>query len=365
VLLVPATYALGRQLYGARAAAVSATLVAVSSVLVEYSTNSRGYTLQALCFVLMLTLVLVASRLGSRAALLGAVLVAAIGAYALPTMLYGILIAAAWLIAERPRPSSSSVIRPEHLAASGVLLGLIVLLLYLPVVLISGPDRLMANRFVVPLDGPELVRELPHSLEQTWVLWNRDVPWAAAALLLGGFVAISLVEVRRRQIPLGLFAAAVCLVMAVLQRVAPFERVWLFLLPLYFVVASGGLARLVDGRLLGVGFAAILGFMTLSSGSILASTETGAFPDAEAIAFSLRGRLGADDAVVTMVPASLPELQYYFPRAGLGIDSLVRSPQQARRVFVVAALDADPTATAGSGRPEEIARFRGSKLLLL
>jgi hypothetical protein len=278
-------------------------------------------------------------------------------------MLYAILIAAAWLLMEVRRRSTVSVIRPDHLAASGLILGLLVLLLYLPVVLISGSDRLIANRFVVPLDGPELVRDLPQSLVQTWVLWNRDVPWTAAALLLGGFVAVSLVEARHRQIPLGLFAAAVCLVMVVIQRVAPFERVWLFLLPLYFVVASGGLARVVDGRALGVAFGAILGFMTLSSGSILASTETGAFPDAEAVAFSLRGRVQADDAVVTMVPTSLPQLQYYFPRAGLGIESLVRSPQQARRVFVVAALDADPTAIGGLGRPEEVARFRVSKLL--
>jgi hypothetical protein len=196
-------------------------------------------------------------------------------------------------------------------------------------------------------------------------LWDRDVPLAAAALLLGGFVAMSLVEVRRRQIPLGLFAAALCLVMVVFQRVAPFERVWLFLLPLYFVVASGGLARLLDGRILGVAFGAILGFTTLSSGSILASTETGAFPDAEAVAFSLRGRLGADDAVVTTLPTSLPELQYYFPRAGLGIDSLVRSPEQAHSVFVVAALDGEPARIAGWGPPEEVARFRGSRLLAL
>jgi len=36
------------------------------------------------------------------------------------------------------------------------------------------------------------------------------------------------------------------------------------------------------------------------------------FPDAEGVARSLRGQLQPDDAVVTLLPASLPQLQYYF-----------------------------------------------------
>jgi hypothetical protein len=112
--------------------------------------------------------------------------------------------------------------------------------------------------------------------------------------------------------------------------------VWLFLLPLYFVIASGGLARFVDGRLLGIAFGALLGFTTLTSGSILRSTETGAFPDAEAVARTLAGRLGGADAVLTQLPASLPELQYYFPRAGLPIEPLVRPPQEAAHLYVIA-----------------------------
>ena len=97
VLLVPATYALAQLLYGPRAAFLSAVLVAVSSYLVEYSTNSRGYTLQALGFVALLGLVIVAVRRDSPTALLLAALVAALGAYAVPTMFYGVVVAAIWL----------------------------------------------------------------------------------------------------------------------------------------------------------------------------------------------------------------------------------------------------------------------------
>ena len=124
------------------------------------------------------------------------------------------------------------------------------------------------------------------------------------------------------------------------------------------------LAAFIDGRLLGIMAGAILGFATLSSGSILRSTETGAFPDAEAVARSLAGHLAAGDAVITQAPASLPELQYYFARAGLPIDALVRPPETAERVYVVAPDGATPRLEGWStARP--IDRFAGSELFEL
>ena len=329
VLLVPASYWLARLLYGEGAAILAAVLVAVSSYVIEYSTNARGYTLQALCFVLMLALTVIAARRASLSALLLAAVVAAIGAYAVPTMLYGVVIAGAWLLISRQ-------ISLRHLVASGLVLGLLSVLLYLPPLIISGPDNLAANRFVVPLPVGDLPAELARSLISTWGFWNRDVPWPLAALLVFGFLVTTVDELRHRQLPLGLLAVAVCLLVVLLQRVAPFERVWLFLLPLYLVIASAGLARFVDGRLLGLIFGGVLTFTTLTSGAILASTETGVFPDAEGVARTLAPRLAPDDAVMTELPASLPELQYYFPRFGLPIIVLVRGADEAQNLWVVA-----------------------------
>lgn len=358
VLLVPATYWLARLLYGPGAAVLAAVLVAASSYVIEYSTNARGYTLEALCFVTMLALVIVAARRRSLSALLLAALVAAAGAYAVPTMLYGVAIAAAWLAIDHR-------IAARHLVASGLVLGLVTVLLYLPVIVISGPDKLAANRFVVPLPLAELPGELAHSLGSTWGFWNRDVPFVLAALLVVGFGITVFSELRDRRMPLGLLAALVCLLLVLVQRVAPFERVWLFLLPVYLIVASAGLARFVDGRLLGIVFGAALTYLTLTSGSILASTETGVFPDAEAVARTLAPRLAPDDAVMTELPASLPELQYYFPRFGLPIDVLVRASDEAQNVWVIAAPGHEPAAI--SGRPDviEVQRFPSATLFEL
>jgi hypothetical protein len=93
----------------------------------------------------------------------------------------------------------------------------------------------------------------------------------------------------------------------------------------------------------------------------LRSTETGTFTDAEAVALSLRGGLAAGDAVITTLPTSLPELQYYFPRAGLGIDTLVRPAADADHLYVVAAPDEMPV-IPGWGRAEVVQRFSASVL---
>jgi hypothetical protein len=276
-------------------------------------------------------------------------------------MLYGVAITAVWLGLTYRRGALRRV-RPGHLTVAGLILGQTVALLYLPVLLISGPDKLAGNRFVVPLEVAALAHELPRSLAQTFAFWNRDVPLSVAGLLVLGFLVTTVAELRARRVPLGMLAPLVCLVLVAVQRVAPFERVWLFLLPLYLTLAAAGLARFVDGRLLSLFVGVVLGYFALTSGSILASSETGAYPDAEAVARSLAGRLGPNDAVMTTIPASLPELQYYFPRQGLPIDSLVREPRDAAHVYVVTSGGGSPT-VAGWAHPREVQRLPGSVLL--
>ena len=364
VLLVPATYGLARLLWGSRAGLLAAALVAGSSFLVEYSTNSRGYTLQALCFVVGLCLAIVALQRATPGPLLWLAIVLGLGMYAVPTMLYGIAVIGVWATCML-LPRDLVPPTPRQFLACAVVLALVCVLVYMPVVLISGPERLLANRFVVSLPLSELANELPRSLARTWSFWNRDVPIVVTAVLVVGFAVATVAEVRQRRVPLGLLAVAVCGALLLAQRVAPFERVWLFLLPLFFAVASGGLALLgqrlptlafqIGSPLIALG----LGFATLTSGSILSSQETGAFPDAEGVARALSGQLGAEDAVLTQVPASLPELQYYFPRNGLPTQTLVRPPEQAVHLYVVASADSAPLGIPAA-ELETVAQLPGS-----
>jgi hypothetical protein len=53
----------------------------------------------------------------------------------------------------------------------------------------------------------------------------------------------------------------------------------------------------------------------------------------------------------------LPELQYYFPRAGLPVSSLVRPADQASKVYVVV-----PSDVAAPPNGRVVAEFTTSKL---
>src|SRR5688500_2353889 len=96
LLLVPATYAVARAIYGSRAALVAAALVATSGMLVLYSTNARGYSLVALAFLLLL---LLAMRLlaGAPTRLwITFAIIAALGLWTIPVMLYPLGTVAVW-----------------------------------------------------------------------------------------------------------------------------------------------------------------------------------------------------------------------------------------------------------------------------
>src|SRR5947207_15045799 len=55
-LLIPAAYLLAHRLYNRHAALLSAALVACSSILIEFTTNARGYTL--ICLITLLVFAL-------------------------------------------------------------------------------------------------------------------------------------------------------------------------------------------------------------------------------------------------------------------------------------------------------------------
>ena len=56
VAMIPLAFAAGRRIHGDAAGLITAAFVASSSVLIEYSTNARGYTIVAAIFLGLLAL---------------------------------------------------------------------------------------------------------------------------------------------------------------------------------------------------------------------------------------------------------------------------------------------------------------------
>jgi hypothetical protein len=80
---------------------------------------------------------------------------------------------------------------------------------------------------------------------------------------------------------------------------------------------------------------------------------------------TLAPRLAPDDAVLTTLPASLPELQYYFARSGLPIDVLVRAPEEGQNLWLIAPPGATTPHMDGWPHVAEVERFATADLFEL
>ena len=212
----------------------------------SYSANGRGYTLICLLTVCLVTL---AKRLldGSRIAnWLTFTLLPAIGFFTIPVMLYpygGILVwlGLAWIFRRARR------LRLDALVVSVTLAAILAGSLYIPVVTRLGVDSIIANRVVAPRPMEAVVRDLPGSMLDVWNQWNRGVPIVLVVAFLAAWGWAILGPVGDRTPVLSLTSVWMAMLVFTLgaviyQRVVPFDRVWLFLLPVYLAVLGASLA---------------------------------------------------------------------------------------------------------------------------
>jgi hypothetical protein len=180
VLMIPAAWLAGRALFSRGAGLLAAMLVAVWPYLVEYGANARGYTLLGLFGLLLLALIpALLARRGPFAFFLAALL-AALGLFTVPVMLYPLgLFSAALLLAllrGLHRPVWSTPAFLAALAGSGLAAAALTVLLYLPVLVVSGPAALFGNPFVRSFAWGEWVPLLPTWLGGIWDSWISRVP---------------------------------------------------------------------------------------------------------------------------------------------------------------------------------------------
>ncbi|MFO0845284.1 MAG: glycosyltransferase family 39 protein [Gemmataceae bacterium] len=376
-LLAPATFAAARPLAGPVSAAVAAGLVAGSSILVEYSTNARGYMLLALVFVLMIGVGSWLLRTRSLLGWVGLAALAAVGFWTIPVMLFPYGVVMGWLAVEGAlSPQVRRVYRGSflrYLVGSGVLAMTLTATAYAPVLLLAGPDALFGNRFVAPLTWAGWAGALPQTLAATWEQWHRDLPAGLRWALPGG-LAVALVTARRhpRLVSLLLVGVLWCGFLVVAKRINPFERVWLFALPLYLIGASAGLARLIElvpagharrGAVAAVAVAGLLGAgTTLWTRSVFFSTDTGTLRDGDDLAGFLRGQLADGDRVLARCPSD-GVLLFYFDRRAVPLRHLIEPRDlptwQGERLFVVV------NKTHGQTLEEMVRRYRLAEVVAL
>jgi hypothetical protein len=351
ILLLPCSYAAVRRLYGRSAALLTAAFLAASEPLVEYSTNARGYTIVCLCFVMLIWLggeVLSAESVSRWICFVG---VAAVGFYTIPIMLYPFAMVVAWtaLGAWRLRLRAGFFLRLSIACGATVVAAA---MLYLPVIVVSGRSALFSNRFVQSRSWSYFFSNILQSFVSTWKSWNAAIPYALAVVLLLAFLLGVVFEGRMLRAPASLLVGLIPVALVLVgQRVVPFERVWLFLIPLYFGVASAGMMVLVrsvphgEPRLEALSIA--IGAMVIAIGLSLWLIKTNAVyeadqgKDSEAVAELLKGRLKPGDRVMAEAPYDVP-LEYYLEEHEVPTNYLFSDVRTANELFVVAPMGQTP-----------------------
>ncbi len=250
VLIVAATFALGRRFYGVRVGLLAAALAAGSSWLIEYSANARGYNLITLAFLLQLRLAWSLRRQSSKAGWAAFALLGAFGLYTVPTMTYPLGIVCVWLglsmVIENRAGRRWWLLRDMTVAV--VLMLALTGLLYLPAYLYlhSGVERNFDFSNLGQVSWEDFIGSLRVELGNVWVAWHRDLAVWVAALLVIGAAASLVFHARSASFRLSLWAAVLLWLptIVLLQMVITYARLWVFLLPLYLILASAGLVYL-------------------------------------------------------------------------------------------------------------------------
>jgi uncharacterized membrane protein len=333
VMIIPATYSIGRLFYNSKVGLVGASIVASLPVLIDYSTTARGYTIITLFALLIIYLAVYVKDHRNMVAWGLLVVFSSLGLYVNPTMIYPIGMAFTWLLLSKLIHDVSDTYGTRYylyLLISSLAIITITLILYLPIILNSGLQSLIRNDVIEALSWSDFIQSIKPRIKNTWLEWNRALPHAISLIAIIGLIASLFVPKlpKDRRMPL-IMAGIIWIGTALLvQRVAPWPRIWLFLLPFFVIWISAGIIGLFElvfrriprGDSLMVGLVGFLIAVPLISGLMRNYTQYDqklhSQGEVELLADYLQDYLQPNDVVVVTSPDTVV-LKYYLRRNGL------------------------------------------------
>ena len=336
ILIIPATYMVGRIFYNSKIGLLSASIICVLPIMIDYSTVARGYTMLALFALLIIS---IAAYIKDHLNLIAwgvLVLLSGLGLYTNPTMIYPIGMAFTWLLLSNLAGDKNELYGNRfYLYLAGSVIGIVFLaaFLYTPIIFTSGISSLLGNEVIESLSWSEFIQSLVPRINNTWQEWNRSLPNFISWLGLIGLAASFFVPKlpRNRRIPLVLAGFLWIFTALVIQRVAPWPRIWLFLLPFFVIWITAGYVGLFTsvtrkfsindkyGKIVIISLILLLlstGFYMNSSQLTQKRFSTG---EVENVALFLRDTLTESDQIAVISPDRII-LEYYLLRNDISND---------------------------------------------
>jgi uncharacterized membrane protein len=353
ILVIPAIYLIGRIFYSSKIGLVAASIVASLPVLIDYSTTARGYPIITLFALLIVAVAAFVKDHRNLIAWGVLVLLASLGMYTNPTMIYPIGMAFTWLLLSKlinDVNQEYGQIYYLYLLGSAVLILILSGIFYSPIIISSGLGSIIGNDVIEALSWSDFSQSVLPRIRNTWAEWNRGIPGIFSYIALTGLVISLFVPKlpRNRRIPLILAGLLWISTAILIQRVAPWPRIWIFLLPFFVVWISAGYIGLFDlffersklrnkltGTLVGllITIPLIMGIMRNypQFDQKLHSKGT-----VEEVADFLKQDLGSEDVVVVTSPDTIV-LKYYLRRSGVSKEAseLSKGKEFQRAIVVV------------------------------
>ncbi len=355
ILLMPLTYYSARAFFNKNIGLMSMSLVSASSILILFSTSARGYTVFLLFFLILLILSKYLFEKTDRCRWFLFSLSATLGAYTIPIMIlpysgFILFLFASVLIDE---DSHSARRKFKHLMGSVITTGVLTLLFYLPVLMVSGVRSLFGNHFLTA-EYWSLSSYFGYYFQKLWVQWTTDIPFVLIILLIIGLFLLPWLGKGKSKLKLsilpGMLLASI-LIVSIFGFLGP-ARIWLFMLILFIIYSTAGLYYLLifivkNIRLalpkvnITVVFAAISIILAFSVIPIILHTrspyhldETGTLRDAKQITMILKAELRQGDMILNSNISHAP-LHYYFDKLEVPVIYLYEQDIKPDRYWLV------------------------------
>lgn len=331
-LLTLLVYAFARRLGGRLTALFAAAFASTSSILIEYSTNARGYTIECCATLALLIAAYETLRRASPSWFLLLALSAVIGFWTIPAFVIpfgGSILWIIWEVMGRRSRFRRTYLKRFIATCAGIFTA--TFFAFLAPLTVSGTNALL-HQHHASLRSQWFTAQALQSLIQrnffqalyTWYLWSRDLPIWFAGLMTAAFFCSLIFSSRNRRLVISLVAWVV--VLLVITRMIPFARNWLCFLPVVITGCAMSLAWLFQHALpaslqkaapaLTVVLAIALAVPVVTHGSVLKSPETGALPSASQIASFVAYEHISPERLFRTPTSDLPFEYYWWRRTG-------------------------------------------------